>query len=102
MVWLPVISTDCPCGPREILSREFSDKVTSGIKYADYGILVQPASNRSFQQEITDDDKVLAESILAVLSNTEMAKAMKSAALKRSSEFTCEQYLQQLTEIIES
>lgn len=102
MAWLPVISTDNPCGPREILSKDSVDKVASGIEYADYGILVPPASGLGFQQEITEDDRILAEAMFTLLDNTEMAEAMRNAALKRSAEFTCERYLQQLTEILES
>ena len=102
MAWLPVISTDCPCGPGELLGKDPSDGVASGIEYTDYGMLVPPASSRSFRQEITEDDRILAEAMFTVLSNTEMAEAMRNAAFKRSAEFTCERYLQQLTEIIES
>lgn len=100
MAWLPVISVDCPCGPREILSIDASEKSASGIEYADYGILVPPASDRSFRREITEDDRILAEAMVMVLSSPEMAEAMKNAAKKRAAEFTCERYLQQLTEMI--
>lgn len=101
MVFLPTISVDCKSGPREILSNAPIDTVAQGVEYADYGILVQPAMDRVFRQEITQDDKLLAQAMLAVLTNEELAAKMKNAAHERAQEFSCERYKKRLIEILE-
>ena len=101
MVFLPTISVDCKSGPREILSNAPIDTVAQGVEYADYGILVQPASNRAFHAELTKDDELLAQAMLAVLTNEELATKMESAAHERAQEFSCERYKKRLIEILE-
>lgn len=101
MVFLPTISVDCKSGPREILSNAPIDTVAQGVEYADYGILVQPASNRAFHTELTKDDELLAQAMLAVLTNKELAAKMKNAAHERAQEFSCERYREKLIEILE-
>ena len=101
MAFLPTISVDCKSGPREILSEAPLDQVAEGIEYADYGILVQPAMDRLFHQEITVDDELLAEAMLAVLTDADRAALMKEAAAKRAAEFSCERYISNLIEILE-
>lgn len=101
MVFLPTISVDCKSGPREILSNAPIDTVAQGVEYADYGILVQPASNRAFHTELTKDDELLAQAMLAVLTNEELAAKMKNAAHERAQEFSCERYREKLIEILE-
>lgn len=101
MVFLPTISVDCKSGPREILSNAPIDTVAQGVEYADYGILVQPATNRAFHAELTKDDELLAQAMLAVLTNEELAAKMKNAARKRAQEFSCERYREKLIGILE-
>ena len=101
MVFLPTISVDCKSGPREILSNAPIDTVAQGVEYADYGILAQPASNRAFHTELTKDDELLAQAMLAVLTNEELAAKMKNAAHERAREFSCERYREKLIDILE-
>ena len=101
MVFLPTISVDCKSGPREIMSDAPIDTVAQGVEYADYGILVQPATDRAFHAELTKDDEILAQAILAVLTNEELATKMKNAARERAQEFSCERYREKLIEILE-
>ena len=101
MVFLPTISVDCKSGPREILSNAPIDTVAQGVEYANYGILVQPASNRAFHAELTKDDELLAQAMLAVLTNEELVAKMKNAAHERAQEFSCERYRQRLINNLE-
>lgn len=101
MCFLPVISADCKSGPREILCRNFDSLVCDSIQEADYGILVKPASNREFNYEINDDDEVLADAILSMLSDAEKYDYYKNAAKERVQEFTFETYKANLIKTLE-
>lgn len=101
MTFLPVVAVDCKSGPREILSEDAIGKVTVGVEYADYGILVQPALDYDFHNDITKDDELLAEAMLNVLLDKERANALKAAAAARVYDFSCEHYLKRLIDILE-
>ena len=49
---LPVISIDCPYGPREILSDSMIKK--SEVEYGKYGILVQPGNKEAFIEALEE------------------------------------------------
>lgn len=68
----PVISTDCPSGPGEI------------ITHSRNGILVPPA-----------DEEALAEAILALLRNKALRKTLSEEARKRAEDFRIEKILPQ-------
>lgn len=101
MVFLPVISTDCKSGPREILSSGSIDHIAKGVEVADYGLLVEPASDSTFQSSLNKEDELLAEAILDVLQNSGLALKMKIAAKKRATDFSCEKYKRQIISILE-
>ena len=66
---LPVISTDCDFGPREILDG-YSNIKTESIDYAKFGILVKPFSLKEFDPkdlEFEDSDYFLSEAIEKVI-----------------------------------
>lgn len=78
---LPVISTDCNSGPREILSPA-SDRVTTlkdSIEYAEFGILV-PVNNTG----------ILAEAILALLADENLARRYSNKSFNRAKEHSIE------------
>jgi len=100
MAFLPVVSVDCKSGPREILNNGSIDRVTKGYEISNYGILVQPASDRKRHDEIIEDDEMLAAAILKVLKDKDLAVMLKSGACKRAEEFSCERYTAKLSEIL--
>ncbi len=65
---LPIISTDCPSGPSEILGQ------------GKYGILVPP-----------EDDKALANAIISLAKDPLLRKRYGNAGLKRSADFSLTQ-----------
>ena len=101
MVFLPVVSADCKSGPREILSTGPVDRVAQGYEIADYGVLVQPASDRAFHAELTRDDEILAEAMLRVLEDPALSARLKAAARRRAEDFSCESYRAHLMKILE-
>lgn len=74
----PVVSTDCPSGPGEILAE------------GEYGILV-PAK----------DPERLAQEILRVLKNQELAKELSEKGKKRALSFTVEKAVEEYLRLIE-
>jgi len=76
---VPVVSTQCPSGPEEI--------VTDGVD----GLLVPPA-----------DPEALAEAIIEVLANPEMARKMALAGKQRAEDFRAENIVRQYERLFES
>jgi glycosyltransferase involved in cell wall biosynthesis len=75
----PVVSTRCPSGPTEIIT----DKV--------HGLLVPPA-----------DPTALAEAIVKMLKNPEMARKMALAGRQRAEDFRVDRSVQQYEKLFES
>jgi len=75
---LPVISTDCPSGPREILAptSEINAKVQNGIELAEYGILTS-----------LNNDENLYKAIELLLRDNELLDDYKNKAKIRENDF---------------
>ena len=86
---LPVISTDCYAGPRELLSPE-SDlfEKAEDIKYCEYGILVPEISHEEdFTQTINAQHGLLAEAMEQLMTNRHMVERYTANNPKRLSNF---------------
>lgn len=79
---VPAVATDCMTGPGEILE----DK---------YGILVPNMSPEAdfSPQNITDEEKRLAEKIIALLKDEERMAHYREMAKKRAGDYTAESYI---------
>lgn len=75
---LPIISTDCQTGPREILEDSFEDKnIQNGeFEVADFGILI-PTNNISSLKNAMDE----------IYINKKLREELKSKSLQRVSQF---------------
>lgn len=84
---LPVIATDCMTGPREILEDR-------------YGILVPNMSQEEDfdPQNITEEEKNLAQEIISLLENREKMEHYHDMSLKRAAEYTTESYISRICE----
>ena len=71
---LPIVSTDCNSGPRELLAPSTdSHQQTHGIELADYGMLVPVCDNAEGAHEPLDHaERVLADAITRMLSDDEL------------------------------
>ena len=86
---MPVISTDCPSGPREILCNE-ANSVGIDIEKTDYGILIPPFSKKTFDVddvEFERSDYLLADAIVQLLSNNDLLQHYKQKSFERAEFF---------------
>lgn len=100
---MPVVSTDCKCGPREILSKTY-DITAENIEYSDYGVLIPPFSTKQFDAEdmaFEKSDELMAEAIIKLLQNPELKKQYAERAKERSRDFLPENIKQQWIGLIE-
>lgn len=82
----PVISTNCPGGPQEIIDPENSRK---GV-LAEYGILTAPIpidSIKDITWTLSEVEKEVLDSMFLIADNKDIMERYKSASLKRSEDF---------------
>ena len=87
---MPVISADCPHGPRELLSPSSDYRsVAKDIEIAEYGVLVPPFElNDGIDNEDIDfNDKILAEAIYRFYIDKNIKEKYMVASRKRANDF---------------
>ena len=73
----PVISTDCPTGPRELLSGTFlQNNQTNGVEKSDYGLLVP-----------VNDAEALANAMLLMMDDEALRIQYTAAGIARAKDF---------------
>jgi glycosyltransferase involved in cell wall biosynthesis len=88
---VPVISSDCKSGPKEILSPDSDiNKEVANLTYCKYGILVPVCEEEliSSKVELTINEKVLAESTIKLIKDIEISKMYSSLSVRRSNDFS--------------
>lgn len=100
---LPLISTDCDAGCREIIAPDTSifDK-THSVEEAKYGILVSVCSEGSYlQTEITEQETVMAEAIILLIQDIDKRNQYAMLAKTRAADFRSANIMQQWIELLE-
>lgn len=86
---VPVISTDCFAGPREILSpdSDFSSKAKE-VEFCEYGVITPEISNKEdFTTTTNENHGKLARAMIKMMEDDAMRLEYKSKAQKRLNDF---------------
>lgn len=102
---LPVISTDCHYGPREILLEKKIDYQTGpikGIMYGKYGVLIRDFGNRFeiSKNEIPQKEKLLANTMINLLRNINLLSEYQRFGYRRVKSFTLKKMGQSYLRVI--
>ena len=87
---LPIISTDCKSGPREILAPNTEYKDLKDIEIAEYGVLTP-----------VGDVEKMREAMKMMYENETLRDKLKSKAKKRANDFSVEKIIKKWREVIE-
>jgi len=95
---LPVISTDCLSGPREILAPQNSgNNQINDSEYAEFGLLV-PVCDGGFYKAsdpLTKEEGILANAIIQMLSNKKLSDHYSKAGLQRAYDFDAKKIVEE-------
>lgn len=100
---LPIISTDCDAGCREILAPE-TDIVhkTSYIEKAEYGVLIPVCQAGDIEQtDLTSEESIMADAIIEMIKNPELRYEYGKRAKARSDNFRAINIMKKWEDILE-
>ena len=101
---IPVISTDCISGPREILNpnSNFLNKVTNKIDYAEYGILTPVCNGVMYKKDddLSQEEILLYKAIIDIISNKKMNQHYRKMSKIRSVDFEINKIIKQWEKLL--
>lgn len=83
---VPIISSDCPYGPREILAPGTELVELKAEEYAEYGVLV-PYGGKQIDKKISEDECCLSHAIVRMLSDNELLCRYRKKSYERAKFF---------------
>ncbi|ADI75103.1 glycosyl transferase group 1 (plasmid) [Methanohalobium evestigatum Z-7303] len=98
---IPIISTDCFSGPREILAPDTDiNYQTNVVEYAPYGILT-PVCNDGDRLSLKNEENMLSDAINQILKNDELKEKYGLLAQKRAEDFDIKNIIPQWETILD-
>lgn len=102
---VPIISTDCLSGPREILApSEFDDKcIDYNFNMNRYGILIPVCDGikHKYSTPLTNEENIMADFIVKTIKNKTLRNYFAKQALKRVNEFDISKIIEEWEKVIE-
>jgi len=101
---VPVISTDCWSGPRELLAPGTDPRQkTTNIDNAPYGVLIPPLDGERYAADkpLTREEQLLAEAVEVMLNDNNLRMEYAKAAKQRADDFSVEKVITQWVKLIE-
>ncbi len=101
---IPVISTDCTAGPREILCPELGIREEINYPYyGKYGILVESFDNQMFlktleEKPLSEDEKIFANSMIKIMDDQKLRNRYSDCS-ERVEDFKASRIIQQWEEL---
>lgn len=102
---VPVISTDCPCGPREILHPQtYGKPLPFQIIYGEYGLLVPTLDGnyKNHSDPITQEERLLSKAMIEMLHNQKLRRMYMQKTSLRIGDFTVEAFADNWKKTIEA
>lgn len=103
---IPVISTDCIAGPRELIApdTDFRIKTTDKICYEEYGILVPNMRGGIIdsKEPLLPEEILLSEAIVTLLKNANLLKKYRQKAKDRAMNFKIDNITQEWISLLEN
>ena len=102
---LPVVASDCPSGPREILAPE-SDFLNRAqkVEFASCGVLCPVISGELYRAEepLADTEKLLAKALLTLLDDQQLSAQYRVKSKERAEDFASESIAQEWVKMLEA
>lgn len=100
---LPIISVDCPSGPKEIIAPDLWDKKLTETTYGLYGILVPPFKKEGINTlSLSKQEKKLADAIIKLLKNPYLKEKYAKQSKLRSKYFDTQNIIKQWLNLIDN
>ena len=100
---VPIISTGCPYGPREIIAPNSDlESHAENIEEAEYGILVPVLHNDKNKDKLTKQEEIIANAIIKLLKDNKKRKEYAEKSAERIKFFTMEKNKKEWEDLIEN